>query len=226
MDAALRAHDALAWTAIGTVSFPEAEVIVRRGIDAARRAKSRQTELSIEYQLLKVQVGLGQLDDAEETAERGNAYDTAMTGWSRVSYAATRALAEGRWDDAEALSEATLPLGQLIGETNHALHRSRMQRLVASKGLVEESRRWYGEQTDLLSLSTLAGMTHHLLTDDREQMRETLESWPTFATGVPNMMQFYHAVVHRPGGVPAQRSVRQRHRARRPRAIHRVSHRW
>ena len=63
----------------------------------------------------------GDLDGAEVEFEKAASIPSVLIGWAPVTFAASRAIAAGRLDEADELVERAHQLGAALGETNDVI---------------------------------------------------------------------------------------------------------
>lgn len=194
-EAALRCHLGRAWTVLGCMPFDEAAGLVDESLEAARGAGYRTIETGVWYQRGRLHIAQGQFDEAERALVEANRFEGPMKGWSSLGFAATRALAEGRFDEAIELSERSYPLGTTIGETNEVVHRGRLLIVHRFRGDLAEAHReaescrdsplWAGSLT-LIALTLAEG--------DIDATRRLLADYVEIFPLVPNLVRIYAMV--------------------------------
>ena len=110
-----------AWAVRGVRPVAERIDAANKSIDAARAGRDRYREVSSQYLLGNALLNCGDLDGAAE-ALLASEFRGALEGWPIADFNASRALAEGRFEQAVTLADAAHDLGAALGDTNDGIH--------------------------------------------------------------------------------------------------------
>jgi class 3 adenylate cyclase/tetratricopeptide (TPR) repeat protein len=167
-----------AWAVRGTLPVDQRLRAAEGAVAFAVDHNYRQNELSACYQLGNAQLQMGDLAGAAETFARGSDFRGAMEGWSVADFQASLAIAEGRFAEAEALSDRAHSLGEALGDTNDFVHAYQHWTLAIAVGDVAEAQVWHerGAATVAGSVVPSAPITA-LAAGDDAQARRLLAAW-------------------------------------------------
>ena len=112
-----------------------ASVGVELSVDAARP----DWEVSTCYLLGEGLVEAGDLEGAAIEFERASVIPSVLSGWAPVVFAASRAFAAGRLDEAEELIPRAANLGRALGETNDVIQLGSQVYLEIARGHVDDA---------------------------------------------------------------------------------------
>ncbi|MSO79387.1 MAG: adenylate/guanylate cyclase domain-containing protein [Acidimicrobiia bacterium] len=95
--------------------------IANTGVEHSIAAGRPDWEFNARYLLGEGLIESGDLDAGVVEMDLAGEFPSVLHGWAPVVYAASRALASGRLDEAEELAARAAPLGAALGETNDVI---------------------------------------------------------------------------------------------------------
>jgi len=111
------------------------------GVEHSVAAGRSDWEVTARYLLGEGLIESCELDEALTELELAAA-SSVLGGWPPVIYAASRAIASGRLDEAEALVERSAPLGAALGETNDVIVWTQMLTIAMARAQYDEASGW------------------------------------------------------------------------------------
>jgi tetratricopeptide (TPR) repeat protein len=119
---------ARSWSVRGWLPVAERLVAIEELADAGRRFRIRSIESGAHYQLGAALLNAGELDgaDAAFIAASVGYGDVALDQWATTNFRCSRAYAEGRYADGDALGVEAFALGEGLGDTNEAIDSARI----------------------------------------------------------------------------------------------------
>jgi len=132
---------AQSWCARGSLPAADRIKAAERVIAVARDNQSRTTELAGTYLLLNAMLSIADIEGAETLAATVS-FRGALEGWPVAILRSARAYAEGRYEEAERLSQVAYDLGESLGDTNEAVRSGPAFLAAVECGDLETARIW------------------------------------------------------------------------------------
>jgi hypothetical protein len=166
-----------AWAVRGVLPVSERLAAAMEAVETARAAGDRYHEISSQYLLGNGLLNGGDLEGAE-AAFVATDFRGALEGWSISDFRASRALAEGRLEEAAALADVTHTLGTALGDTNDGIRALQRWSISRYTGDFDAAARWHDEcaATAVGLVFPTAAMAALAAGNEREA-RELLASW-------------------------------------------------
>jgi len=133
---------AWAWALRGRGQPDELLRVASLGVEHATAESRPDWELTPRYHLGAARIALGDLTGAGAEYASTAAIPNNLHDWSARSFAATRAIADGRFDEADGLIEAASAVGSALGDTSEACRCISHIWLAISRGNVDDADRW------------------------------------------------------------------------------------
>jgi len=124
------------WSMIGWRPAAERHAAAEETVATGREHGIKGAEAGGLYVLGKATVGAGDLDAADATFEASTAGYSGMVlaGWATVNFRSSRAYAEGRYADGDALGAQAYELGVGLGDTNEIVDSARIMLTSLERG--------------------------------------------------------------------------------------------
>jgi tetratricopeptide (TPR) repeat protein len=116
--------------------------IASAGVEHSLAVDRPEWEFTARYLLGEGLIESCQLDSAEIEMDQAGAFPSVLKGWAPVVFAASRAIAAGRLDEAEELIERAAPLGAALGETNDVIVWTQKLSVALARARYDDARAW------------------------------------------------------------------------------------
>jgi class 3 adenylate cyclase len=119
---------ARSWSVMGWLPAAQRQAVAEELVSTGREFAIKGSEWAGLYLLGKALVGTGDLNGADASfAAAGTGFTgIALEGWAPVDFRSSRAFAEGRYADGEALGAQAYELGEGLGDTNEIVDSARI----------------------------------------------------------------------------------------------------
>jgi hypothetical protein len=129
------------WAMRGALSAEERLPVSEEGLAIANRLGDRAVISGIEYLHGNALLNQGDFEGAQRAFVQTE-YRGALEGWAIADFRAAAAQAEGRFEEADALSDVAHKLGSALGETNEGIHALQHWATARYTGDAEGADRW------------------------------------------------------------------------------------
>jgi hypothetical protein len=171
---------ARAWSVRGWLPVAERLAAIEELAEVGRRLQVRSIETGAKYQLGDALLNAGDLDGADAAYASGDVglAGGALDGWAPVNFRSSRAYAEGRYADGDALGAQAFPLGQDLGDTNEAIDSGRIMFSRLERGeWAEAGAALARSEVTALSVAGPYGALFAIETGDRDAAASRLATW-------------------------------------------------
>jgi class 3 adenylate cyclase len=175
-----------AWAVRGVLPAADCERAGREAVAAAQARENRYVDLASRYHVGNALLTQGDLDGAATELRLSSEYRGALEGWAIADFEASLALARGRFDEGEALSDEAHRLGTSLGDTNDGIHALQRAFSARARGDVVAAREWQAraQLTTIGSVTPLSAL-NALAEGDGGAARSELRAW---ARDVPPLL--------------------------------------
>ena len=169
----------LAWTERASVPIAQRSTTVTELLEVAERSGDRGRVALAQLQVGRVRLDGGDLDGADAAFEASCSIPgMTLEGWTIRNYRAARLEAEGRFAEADAVTESAHSIGNDAGETSDAVLHAQRFRTAYDRGDAERC----AELAVSLASTPFARLAPYdaliaEITGDEEQMRTRFETW-------------------------------------------------
>jgi len=185
-----------AWAVRGVLPAADRQRAAEEALAAARTNDDRYHELGSHYQLANAWLNQGDLERAKTGFLQTSEFRGALEGWAIADFRATYAIAQGRFEEADELSDAAHRLGGALGDTNEGIHALQRWTSALVTGNGEASRRWQQQcATTAIGRVIPTDSVTVLELGDEHEARELLAAW---VQGVPPLLPeiMRYAIIH------------------------------
>jgi class 3 adenylate cyclase len=181
-----------AWAVRGVLPAEERQRAAQEALDFAIARRDRVNEFGALYHLGNSQLTRGDLVAARAAFLRGSEFTGALQGWAACDFDASYALAQGRFAEADALSEDAHRLGAALGDTNDFVHAYQRWSAALATGDLAAARTWQEHvAATAAGLAVPTAPVTHLAAGDDAATRAALSSWiHDIEPLVPHLVRF------------------------------------
>jgi tetratricopeptide (TPR) repeat protein len=180
-----------AWAVRGGRPAAERKDAADEAIAAAVAAGDRYHELAASYHLGNALLTQGDLEGAARAFEVTSEFDGSLAGWASADYRASVALADGRFAEADELSDAAHELGRALGDTNDSVHTFQRWWSAQQRGDFVAAREW--RRANVVTAIGGAFPGEPVLSvgeGDLDRARQELAEWGRRAGQVPGVVRY------------------------------------